>query len=256
MSASLLQALFPANAAGPARGAGDAVLAFRRATRAGAEERALDRIERDPQLQRQMEQFKRAVDRAPDARAALRDPRVRDVVLTALGLPDALNQAGLAQRALLSDPADENSILRRLTDQRWRAAAETLNLAGRGIEALRDPALQANLAEGLQRARWREQLEAESPGLGDAILFRERAARATTAFEVLGDPIIRRVVTTALGLPQALAVQSVEAQARAVSARLDIDNLQDPRQVTRLAERYLMQRATEGQPITRVNLFA
>jgi hypothetical protein len=256
VSGSLLQALFPANAQLSSRGAGDAVLAFRRATRAGEEDRALGRLERDPQLQRQMEQFKRAVDRAPDARAALRDPRVRDVVLTALGLPDAVNQAGLAQRALMADPKDRDSILSRLSDQRWRAAAETLNLAERGIAALRDPELQANLSEGLQRARWREQLEAESPGLGDAILFRERAARATTAFEVLGDPIIRRVVTGALGLPQALAVQSVEAQARAVSARLNIENLQDPRQVTRLAERYLMQRAGEGQPTTRVNLFA
>ncbi len=232
---------------------GNAILSLRRATRAGEETRATERLANDPQIQRSMEQFKRAVDRAPDARAALRDPRVMTVIATALGMPDAANQAGLAQRALLSNPKDQESIVNRLSDRRWKSAAETLNLGERGIAALRDPAIQARLAEGLTRARWRENLEAEAAGLGDAVLFRERAATARTAFDVLGDPILRRVVTTAVGLPQQIAVQSVEAQGRALTARLDITKLQDPREVNRLAERYLMNRTST--PTTAPMLF-
>ena len=87
---------------------------------------------------------------------------------------------------------------------------------------------------------WQNGLDAGQAGLGDALIFRERAATAKTAYAVLGDPVLRRVVTTALGLPQQIAVQSVEAQARAITSRLDLGKLQDPKEVARLAERYVV----------------
>ncbi|MBS7792628.1 DUF1217 domain-containing protein [Roseococcus sp. SDR] len=221
-----------------------AVAAFRRVLKPGEEERALGRIATEPQQKRAMEQFKRAVDRAPDVRAALRDPRVLQVLTSALGIPEGGSQPGLATRVLLSDLNDEKSLANTLGDKRWKSAAESLNLAKGGIAALRDPQLQASLADGLRRAQWNQNLEKEQPGLGDAVLFKERATAVDgNIYAVLGDPIIRRVVTGALGLPQEIAIQSVETQARAVRARLDISKLEDPKEVQRLAERYLMNRA-------------
>lgn len=225
-----------------------AIAAFRRLQKPGEEARALERLGREPELTRTLDQFRRAVERAPDVRAALRDPRVLPVVVTALGIPGAAGQPGLATRALLADPTDEKSLVNRLPDKRWKAAAETLRLDARGIAALRDPEVQARLAEGLRRARWREQLESSQPGLGDAILFRESAAKAEGTYGVLGHAVLRRVVTTALGLPDQLALQSVEAQARAVESRLKPEKLKDPREVQRLAERYLVARAGSSSP--------
>ncbi|MFN3447150.1 MAG: DUF1217 domain-containing protein [Roseococcus sp.] len=231
-------------------GAGDpgaAVAAFRRIDRPGEEARALARLAREPQQARALDQFRRAVERAPDIRAALRDPRVLSVLAVATGIPDAAGQPGLALRALLEDPANPESLVNRLPDRRWKAAAESLRLDQRGIEALRDPKVQERLADGLLRARWREELEASQPGLGDAVLFRESAARADGPYAVLGNPVLRRVVTGALGIPPQLAIQSVEAQARALTARLDLSKLQDPKEVQRLAERYLIARAREEE---------
>lgn len=229
---------------GPVADLATAIPALRRALAPGAEERALARLARDPQVTRQMEQFTRAVERAPDLRAALRDPRVQQVVLTALGLPDAVGQTGLVLRALTADPADADGILAKLPDRRWKAAAESLRLDQRGLAALRDPQVQASLAEGLRRATWRQELDRSQPGLSDALLFKERAARAKTTFDVLGDPVLRRVVTGALGIPQQIAVQPVETQARAIGSRLDVAKLQNPKEVARLAERYVLAAAT------------
>lgn len=237
--------------------AASAVAAFRRVLQPGEEARALGRIATEPQQARAMEQFRRAVDRAPDVRAALRDPRVLQVLTTALGIPEGASQAGLATRVFLSDLKDQRSLANTLGDRRWKSAAETLDLGARGIAALRDPALQASLADGLRRAQWNRNLEREQPGLGDAVLFRDRATAVDgNIFAVLGDPIIRRVVTGALGLPLQIAIQSVEAQARAVRARLDISKLEDPREVQRLAERYLMNRANENAGANMTNLLA
>ena len=220
--------------------AASAIPALRRATASGAEAKALARLAKDPLIARQMDGFAKAVAKAPDLKTALRDPRVLNVLLPAMGMPDAVGQAGLAQRALTADPADTNGLLSRLSDTRWKTAAQTLNLAKGGIEVLRDPKLQATLSEGLRRLAWQYELSAGQAGLGDALVFQERAATAKTAYDVLGDPVLRRVVTTALGLPQQIAVQSVEAQARAVASRLDIGKLQNPKEVAKLAERYVV----------------
>ena len=220
--------------------AASAIPALRRALASGAEGKALARLAKDPQINREMEGFAKAAAKAKDVKAALRDPKILNVLLPALGLPDAVGQPGLALRALTADPKKSDGLLARLPDSGWRAAAATLNLGERGIDALRDPKVQASLADGLRRMAWRNELEAGQPGTGDAVLFRERAATAKTAYDVLGDPVLRRVLTTALGLPQAIVVQPVETQARALTARLDLDKLQNPREVAKLAERYVV----------------
>lgn len=106
--------------------------------------------------------------------------------------------------------------------------------------------MQAKLAEGLQRAAWNKDLEAQSPGLGDAVLFEDSASGATNAYAVLGNAVMRRLVTKALDLPEQIAFQSVETQARAIESRLKLGKLQDPREVRKLAERHLTVRATEA----------
>lgn len=226
--------------------AASAIPALRRALAPDAESKALARLAKDPQLVREMDAFAKAAAKATDVKAALRDPRILNVLLPALGLPDAVGQPGLALRALTADPKQADGLLSRLPDTRWKAAAATLNLRERGVAALRDPKVQASLADGLRRMAWKNELDAGQPGVGDALLFRNRASAATNAYAVLGDPVLRRVVTTALGLPQAIVAQPVETQARAITARLDLAKLQDPREVAKLAERYVVAAAGGG----------
>jgi hypothetical protein len=221
---------------------------FRRSLREGEEARALARIAREPTQQRALDQFRRAIAKAPDIKAALQDPRVLGVVVEALGIPDAAQQPGLATRALLSDLKDPKSLANTLSDGRWRAAAQALDLRTRGLAALKDPQTQKLLAEGLQRAARNEELSVQAPGLGDAVLFTERAKDVKNVYQVLGDPVLRRVFTKALGLPAGMVVQSVESQARAVTARFDLAKLSKPAEVQKLAERYLSARAAEAAP--------
>ena len=227
-----------------------ALAAFRRASLPAEETRALARVAKESDLQRTMEQFRKAVVRAPDIKAALRDPRVLSVLGTALGLPDAANQPGLTSRALLSDLGDTKSVANSLPNKAWKEAAASLKLTIGGIAALRDPKVQATLLNGLQRARLREEQDAQTPGLGDALEFVTRAANAHNSIDVLGDAVLRRVVTGALGLPQQLAIQSVEAQARAVDSRMKVEKLQNPAEVKRIAERYLIGMASSDSATT------
>ncbi|MES2711403.1 MAG: DUF1217 domain-containing protein [Pseudomonadota bacterium] len=216
-----------------------AIPAYRQASDPKVEARALERLARDPQIQRRMKDFETAVGKAKDLESALKDPRVLAVLLPAMGLGDQLEFPGLARRALAADPADPKGLLGKLADSRWKDAVTALDLKGRGIAALRDPENIARFDKGLRSLQWRQGLDQTTAGISDALYFKQVAANVTTTYGLLGNAVLRRVVTGALGLPQELALQSVEAQSRAIGKRLPMGDLRDPRKVERLIERYL-----------------
>jgi hypothetical protein len=137
MSATLMAGLFgqqgqtslmlPFGNAAPAASAGEAVVAFRRVTKAGEEEKGLAREKKDPVTLTAIAQFRQALDAAPNIDKALSDPRVLKVLMPALGLPDQVGNPGLVKRALLSDPKDTKGVAAQLGTT-WKNAAATLNL--------------------------------------------------------------------------------------------------------------------------------
>lgn len=85
-----------------------------------------------------------------------------------------------------------------------------------------------------------DMLDSQLPGLGSAVLFKTVAASLDTPLKILGSAIGREIVTVALNIPKQIAVQSVEAQMKAVSERMDAKMLSDPHFVDRLVQRYLI----------------
>jgi hypothetical protein len=254
-----VQALFGVPAQSAAAGnAATAIPALRRATEEGAEAKGVAREAKDPVTLTALAQFRQALDKAGSIEDALRDPRILKVVMPALGLPDQAGNPGLVRKALLSDPGDAEGLAARL-GATWKAAAQTLGVFATGLDGLRDPAMVQRLSDAFLKYAYRSGLDEQQAGLSDALYFLESARNAGDVFDVLGDPVLRRVVTGALGLPDQIAVQGVEAQGRAVTSRLDLESLQDDRTVRKLAERYLIaaaNRAAETQAAAPTDPFA
>jgi hypothetical protein len=82
--------------------------------------------------------------------------------------------------------------------------------------------------------------------MANAVYFSENAKTVKSVYDILGNGVMRRVVLGALGMPDQIAIQPVETQARAVLARMKLTDLQDPTKVRALAERYLMAEADKA----------
>lgn len=256
LTPTLVSALFGGGSGGaPLPDAASSLATFRRATTAGAEAKGVAQERRDPVTIRALDQFAKALGKATDLNKALADPRIQAVLLPALGLADKQGQTAILQRALTSDPADPKGLAARLGGA-WRSAAATLNLGKTGLDGLKDPATVKLLNEAYLSYQYRKGLDEQGAGVSDALYFKDKAAGVTDVYTLLGDPVMRRVVTGALGLPQGIAVQSVEAQARAISSRLDLEKLQKPGEVQKLIGRYLVSRAGTGAGASALSLLA
>lgn len=227
-----------------------AVLALRLAD--SNEARELTAKASEPSVARDLAAFEAAVQEASSVEELLGNAAVRRVLLTASGLGDQLNNTALVNRALLSDPADPDSLANQLssTNAAFLTATQTFQFAARGLEIIQDEDVVRSIRESYVSTLRRQDLDEITPGLSNALAFRDTAANFTSEFAVLGDPVARDVVTTAFGLPAEISIQPLISQQQAIRSVLDVSRLQDPEFVDNVARRYLIARNSAGVSLT------
>lgn len=193
--------------------------------------------------------FQKGIANAKSITAALQNPNVLKVLLTANGLGDQVGFPALAQKALMSDPSDPSSLANQLstTNNAWLSVAQTYNFAKNGLAELQNPQVQATITNGYAQTLWEQSLDQQTPGLSSAMQFETNAASITSVDQILGDPVSRDVVLTALNIPLQIAYQPLEAQEKAVSSRLNVTQLQNPHFVQTLVQQYLLNKAQSSQ---------
>lgn len=201
---------------------------------------------KQPQVARDIAAFLAAVGAAKDPATLLKNPAAMKVLLTANALGDQISYSALASKALLSDTSNTKSLANQLTDTRWKSAAQTYDFYHKGLSVLQDPKVLSTIADGYAEITWRKSLDATTPGLSNALSFRDIAGTITSAIQILGDPTMRTVVTTALGIPKEIAFQTLAAQERAITSKVDITKFNDPKFVENFTKRYLLAASAEA----------
>ncbi len=195
---------------------------------------------KQPDVQRDLAAFNKAVASAKDVKSLLANPIVQKVLLTVNGLADQIGYTALATKALMSSPSDPKSLANVLPNTAWKAAAATYDFADKGLTVLKNPKVLATMASAYAEISWRKSLDATTPGLSDALTFRDQAASVTKADDILGNPILRRVVTTTLGIPLEIAYQTLNAQENAITSKVDIKQFKNKTFVESFVKRYLV----------------
>ncbi len=240
-STSILTALYGGNAyasANPAVSTGNPLTDLKLAQANEAKDVAAEA--KQPQVARDIAAFKDGVANAKDINAALSNPNILKVLLTANNLADQIPYPGMAKKVLLSDPSDSKSLVNQLSNAAYTSAVKTYNFAKNGLVELKNPQVVSALVNAYAEVKWRQSLDQATPGLSNALAFISQASSVKTVDDILGDPINRAVVTTALGIPQQIAFQSLTAQENAITTRLNVAKLKDPKFVTSLTDQYLL----------------
>lgn len=246
LTSQLFSTLFQGGGGARTPGPGDAIVALKTANK--TQTRDIAALESRSDVKADLERFEKAVQSAKSPDELLRNRDALKVLLTASGLEGQIDQGGLIRKALTSVRSEKGSLINQLAASNLPLArlANRLKFDTQGLAIVQsDQTLAAFRTEYLDALR-RQQLEKLTPGINAALQFQKKASSITRTIDILADPDARAVVTGALGLPQELAYQSVDTQARVISDRLDISRLKDPRFVEQLTQRYLLNRNGGG----------
>jgi hypothetical protein len=196
-----------------------------------------------PMVKASIAAFAQAVSSAKSMTKLLANPQFMNVLLTANGMSDQIGYTALATKALTSDLSDPNSLANNLTDTRWKTLAQNYDFSASGLKSFQNPATIASIANAYATATWETSQDQVTPGLANALAFKAQASTISSVDQILGNPTMRAVITTTLGIPQEIAFQSLDAQEKAISSRIDINQFKDPKFVEGFVQRYLIANA-------------
>ena len=243
-TSSLLGVIFNSGTTGATLGTSNPITALNNAEQNQTQD--IKATAAEPAVARAIAGFTTAVKSATSPQQLLSNPTVMQVLLTANGLADQIPYTALAQKTLLSNVNNSNSLANQLTDTRWKPVVKTYDFANKGLSVIQNPSVISTIANGYAEVTWRSSLDRTTPGLSNALNFLANASGVTNVDQILGDPVLRSVVTTTLGIPLQIAFQPLEAQQKAITSQLDISKLQDPKFVQQFAQRYLIAMAQQS----------
>lgn len=195
-----------------------------------------------PTYQRAVDAFTAALPNIKSIDDLLANRQALTVALGAFQLESQVDAKALLKQVLTQDPADQNSLVNKLADPRYKQFAAAFgSLATDGGAAINEAGFADKIVGGFATNQFEESVGEDSPAVREALYFSRTAAQATTIFQVLSDPTLGDVVRTAEGMPAEAGGLDVQTQVDDLTrAGFDVTNLQDPAFVAKFVQKYLV----------------
>lgn len=171
---------------------------------------------------KEIEYVKQQIEAMKTPEDLYKNYRVMRFVLSAYGLESELKYPGKIKKVLESDMTDSSSLANRLRDARFREVASALQIKATGLATLKDSATLDKLVGKYGVNEYEKSFEKQNPAIREGLYFLRNIGKVTSAYEILSDPVLSKVVRTVLGLPDQIALQPIETQAALITKRLDI----------------------------------
>lgn len=210
---------------------------------------------KSPEISRDTEYFEKNIENAHTAADLVSDRRLLRVALGAFGLGDDLNSKAFVQKILEGGTQDPDALAMKLSDERYRNFAEAFGYGNPGgimtdsqtwtkdiVAKFRTQ--QFEIAIGNQDQSMRLALDAKRT-MSD--IATAPGKNQTRWLKIMGNPPLRQVFETALGLPSSFAQADLDIQLAEFSNRAkrqlgldDLSELADPAVQNKLVERFLL----------------
>lgn len=180
-----------------------------------------------PQVARESEHYLARIEEVKSIDDFLADDRVFAYAMKAFGLED-MTYAKAFMRKVLAEGIDKaDSFANSLSDTRYREFAETFNFLRYGETTTIFDRTRQGTVDRYVRQTLEEDAGAQNEGVRLALYFERKASTITSAYGILADAALLKVVQTALGIPAAASAMDLDRQAEMIAGRLNVEDLKD-----------------------------
>lgn len=192
----------------------------------------------EPSVALETKHFLATIPKIKTVDAFLKNTRVFTYAMNAFGLGDMAYAKGYMRKVLTEGIVDPKSFANRLNDERFTAFAKAFDFDNYGPLTTTRPAARQEVVDAYVRQKLEVDAGAENEGVRLALYFQREAPKVKSAYGLLADPALWKVLKTVYGFPTAMASADIEKQASAVTQRLKLAELQDPTKLDRLIRRF------------------
>ncbi|MBS9479305.1 DUF1217 domain-containing protein [Ancylobacter radicis] len=168
----------------------------------------------------------------------IKNTRVFNYAMKAFGLEEMSHAKAYMRKVLTEGIVDEKSFANRLNDERFTAFAKAFDFDSYGALTTSRAAARQDVVDKYVRQSLEVDAGTENEGVRLALYFKREAPKITSAFGLMADPALWKVVKTVYGFPAEMGNADIDRQAAAVKKRLDIASLKEPAKLDRLIQRF------------------
>ncbi|TDT99581.1 MULTISPECIES: DUF1217 domain-containing protein [Azorhizobium] len=162
--------------------------------------------------------------------------RVFTYAMKAYGLEDMAYAKAYMKKVLESDLTDDSSFANSLSDGRFKAFAQAFQSLTYGEAVSSDTVSTVETKYAQQTME--DNAGASDTGVQLALYFKRNASTVTSAYSILADEALYKVVKATYNIPDEMSNAGIEAQAALISKHIDIEELQDPDYVDKLLKQF------------------
>lgn len=200
--------------------------------------RTLERTAGQPTVERDTQYYLANITKIKSIDDFIANDRIFSYAMKAFGLSDMTYAKAFIRKALEEGIDNRESFANSLSDQRYREFVETYNFARHGDVTTLFDRTQQGAVDRFVRQTLEEDAGSSNEGVRLALYFQRKAASIDSAYDVLADPALLKVVQTATRIPAEAGSQDIDRQAELILARLDIEDLQDPEKLQAFLTRF------------------
>ena len=144
--------------------------------------------------------------------------KLYNYVMTAFGLGDMTYAKGLIRKVLEGGVSSSTKLANTLNDPRYKALATAFNFAANGAATTSSASLQQTTISNFDEQTLETNVGKTSPGAQMALYFQRMAPSISSAYNILGDKTVLKVVQTAFGLSPSMSQQGIDQQAQTIGS--------------------------------------
>jgi hypothetical protein len=194
---------------------------FQRLVRSDTQ-KLMSKFQERPAVDKEIQYFR---DKAPKLQSMddlFKDQRLLRFIASAYSLDDEVQYPARLRKVLESKIADQNSLAKRLVDPRYAEMSNELMLGDLGVIVFSGSSLVNKVVNRYVQNEYEKDLGKTNPALREASYFLRKIGSIKDSLSILGDGVLRSVVTFTLDLPPQIAFQSIDKQRSLIDARLDV----------------------------------
>ena len=164
--------------------------------------------------------------------------RLLSYALNAYGLGDQIGHTALITKVLQGGVSDPKSLANTLTNGNWKAFASAFDFVGKGAASVNSASAVKTTTSDYVEQQLESDQGAQDVGVQLALYFQRVAPTVSNEYGILADKNLFEVAQTIFGLAPSTNASSLDAQANALAKTMPIADLQDPKKLQQLTERF------------------
>jgi hypothetical protein len=200
--------------------------------------RTKETIESDPAYKRETDYYLANISKVKTIDEFVNNYRLFNYAMKAYGLQEMAYGKAFMKKMLEEGVASPTSMANKLTDSRYKEFVSAFDFAAKGSAAT-----SASAATTVTVSKYMVQtLEMnegkQNEGVQLALYFKRKASTVKTTMGLLADKALLKFVQTTFNIPTSASRADLDVQVRNLEKQIDIKDLQDPKKVEKLIQRF------------------